>query len=152
MHFLLWTKGSYENTNFDTFKCSDENLQNSSCHFPKPPVSFSSNFAWLFSVLKYNSSVLLYTLHKRDQSNCKFLRLFSARIKFRQIFVIFETKDKFIFKFCTRLCYHETCFLHTFLAETLYTFSKSSLSKYKFGEIAPEQSKSEILHCGGILL
>ena len=28
-----------------------------------------------------------------------------------------------------------------FLAETLYTFSKSSLSKYKFGEIPPEQSK-----------
>ena len=34
MHFLLWTKGSHENTNFDTFKCSDENLPNSSCHFP----------------------------------------------------------------------------------------------------------------------
>ena len=30
---------------------------------------------------------------------------------------------------------------HFFLAETLYTFSKSSLSKYKFGEISPEQSK-----------
>ena len=34
MHFLLWTKGSHENTNFDTFKCSDENLPNSACHFP----------------------------------------------------------------------------------------------------------------------
>ena len=27
------------------------------------------------------------------------------------------------------------------LAEILYTFSKSNLSKYKFGEISPEQSK-----------
>ena len=28
-----------------------------------------------------------------------------------------------------------------FLAEILYTFSKSNLSKYKFGEMSPEQSK-----------
>ena len=34
-HFVLWTKGSHENTNFDIFKCSDENLLNSSCHFWK---------------------------------------------------------------------------------------------------------------------
>ena len=33
MHFLLWTKRSHESTNFDPFKCSDENLANSSCHF-----------------------------------------------------------------------------------------------------------------------
>ena len=31
MHFLLWTKGSHENINFDIFKCSDENLPN--CQF-----------------------------------------------------------------------------------------------------------------------
>ena len=35
IHFLLWTKGSHENTNFDIFKCSDENLLNSSCRFWK---------------------------------------------------------------------------------------------------------------------
>ena len=34
IHFLLWAKGSHENNNFDTFKCSDENFPNSSCHFP----------------------------------------------------------------------------------------------------------------------
>ena len=34
IHFLLWTKRSYESSNFDTCKCSGENLQNSSCHFP----------------------------------------------------------------------------------------------------------------------
>ena len=50
--------------------------------FSKPQVSLSSNFAWLFSVMKYNSTVLflgqtLYTSHKRDQSKFKF---FSARI------------------------------------------------------------------------
>ena len=35
IYFLLWTKGSHENTYFDIFKCSDENLINSSCHFRK---------------------------------------------------------------------------------------------------------------------
>ena len=35
MHFLLWTKESHQNPiNFDTFKCSGENLPNFSCHFP----------------------------------------------------------------------------------------------------------------------
>ena len=31
--FLLWTKGSHQSPNFDTFECSGENLSNSSCHF-----------------------------------------------------------------------------------------------------------------------
>ena len=34
MHFWLWTKVSHESPNFDSFKCSGENLQNSLCHFP----------------------------------------------------------------------------------------------------------------------
>ena len=34
IHFLLWTKGSHESPNFDTFECSVENLPNSSCNFP----------------------------------------------------------------------------------------------------------------------
>ena len=43
----------------------------------------------------------LYTLHKRDQSQCKCFRLFGAQIKIHQILVISETKNKFLFKFCT---------------------------------------------------
>ena len=58
MYFLLWTKRSQEYINFDTFRCSGENLPNSSCNFKKPQVSFISNFAWLFSVMKDNSSGL----------------------------------------------------------------------------------------------
>ena len=34
-HFILWIKGSHQSPNFDTFKCSGENLPNSSCHLPK---------------------------------------------------------------------------------------------------------------------
>ena len=33
IHFLLWTKESHQSPNFDIFKCSGENLPNSSCHF-----------------------------------------------------------------------------------------------------------------------
>ena len=33
INFLLWTKGSHQSANFDTFKCSGENLPNSSCQF-----------------------------------------------------------------------------------------------------------------------
>ena len=34
VHVLLWTKGSHQSPNFDTFECSGENLPNVSCHFP----------------------------------------------------------------------------------------------------------------------
>ena len=44
IHFLLWTKRSYQSSNFDTFKCSDENLQNSSCHFPSNKAVFLQIF------------------------------------------------------------------------------------------------------------
>ena len=47
----------------------------------------------------------------------------------------------FFLKFCITLEYHETWLLCTFLAEILHTFTKRSLSKYKFGEISPEQSE-----------
>ena len=33
IHFLLWTKKSHQSPNFDTFKCSGENLPKSSSHF-----------------------------------------------------------------------------------------------------------------------
>ena len=107
MHFLLWTKGSHENTNFDIFKCSDENLLNSSCHFPNHKSVFlqilhDSSVSWNMLLCTFLGQTL-YTLHKRDQSKCKFFRLFSAQIKIHQILVIFETKNKFLFKFCTTL-------------------------------------------------
>ena len=118
VYFLLWTKGSHENTHFAIFKCSDEILPNSSCHFP--------NHKSIFLQILHVSSVLfniflctflaqtLYTLHKRDQSKCKFFRRFSTWIKIHQILVIFETKNKFLFKFCVTLWYHEL--LHNFFS------------------------------------
>ena len=62
IHFLLWTKGSYESSNFDTFDFSGENFQNSSIQsISKQQVSFSSNFVSLFNVMKDYSSVLFFS-------------------------------------------------------------------------------------------
>ena len=33
INFQLWTKGSHQSPNFDTFECSGEDLPNSSCQF-----------------------------------------------------------------------------------------------------------------------
>ena len=55
IHFLLWTIGS-QSSNFDTFKCSGENLPNS-CHFPS------------------NKSVFLQILHHSSMS-CKITPLY----------------------------------------------------------------------------
>ena len=117
MYFLIWTKWSHENANFDTFKCFWWKLAKFMSFF-KPEVSFpqilhDSSVLWNITLL-YSLGQKLYTLHKRDQSKCKFFILFSARIKIYQTLVIFKTKNKIFFKFCTTLWHHETYFLHTF--------------------------------------
>ena len=106
MHFLLWTKVSLENTNADIFKVFWWKFAKFLMSFSKPQVSFSSNFdssvSWNMLLCTFLGQTL-YTLHKRDWSKCKLFRLFSAQIKIHEILVIFETKNKFLFKFCTTL-------------------------------------------------
>ena len=111
MHFLLWTKGSHENINFDVFKCSDENLPKCSCYFPNHKSVFLQilndfSVSWNIICNFFRSNVVYFA--QRDQSRCKCFRLFSAWIKIHQILVTCETKNKFLFKFCTTLWYHET--------------------------------------------
>ena len=83
MYFLLWTKGSHESSNFDTFKCSGKNLPNSSCHFPDHKSVFlrilhDSLVSSKIIPLYFFSWSFIY-LHERDQSKCKVLKLLSAR-------------------------------------------------------------------------
>ena len=82
---ILCTEGTSQSVNFLDFLVLGSKFTKF-LSFLKQKISFSSNFAPLFGIMRHISSIL-------------------------------------------------------FLAETLYTFSKSSLSKYKFGEISPEQSK-----------
>ena len=116
-------------------------FQTTSQFFFKFCTTLQCHERWLLCTLLGRT---LNSLHKRNQSKCKFLRLLSARVKINQILVIFET-NQFFFKFCITLQGHETYLLCTFLAEILYTFNKRSLSKYKFGEMLCESQKSTLM-------
>ena len=113
IHFLLWIKGSHQSLNFETFKCSDENLPNSSCHF-------STHKSFFFQILQHTplswktASLYFFSLNlicfgQSSPLNCKFLGLSSARVKIRQIsYVNFETTSQFLFKFFIIL----QCYIH----------------------------------------
>ena len=64
IHFQFWTKGSYQSSNFKTFDCSGENLQNS-CHFPSIKSVFlqildHSSMSWKTTSLYFFSSNNIY--------------------------------------------------------------------------------------------
>ena len=114
--------------------------------FSKPQVSFSSNFAWLFSVMKYNSSVLFYIKRcilctKGTSQSASFLDFLVLGSKFTKLLSFLKRTISFSSNFVPLFCTMRPISSILFSAETLCTFRKSSLSKYKFGEISPEQSK-----------
>ena len=133
-HFLLWTKGSHQCPNFDTFKWSSENLPNSPCHFPN------------------HKSVFLQTLHHSSVSwTITPLYFFSSNNKyFGQKETIFETFEcsgqtfsKSSCQFSNDKSIHLQIFyrssaswkitpLYFFLAQTIYTLFRRSPLKWKF--------------------
>ena len=69
IHFLLWAKGSHQNSNFDTFEFSGENLPNSSCHFSSNKSVFlqilhHSSMSWKITPLYFFSSNNIYFAQK----------------------------------------------------------------------------------------
>ena len=69
IHFLLWTKASYQSSHFDTFECSGENSQNSSCHFPGNKSVFlqilhHSSILWKITPLYFFISKNIYFAQK----------------------------------------------------------------------------------------
>ena len=73
--------------------------------FLEPRVNFSSNFASLFSDMRYNSSVNFYLnlfmLCMPYLIKVQFFRLSTACMKINQIpYVIFQARSQFSFKFC----------------------------------------------------
>ena len=69
IHFLLWAKGSYQSSNFYTFKCSAENLPNCLCHFPSNKSVFleillHSSMSWKITPLYFFSSNNTYFTQK----------------------------------------------------------------------------------------
>ena len=69
INFLLWAKGSHQNSNFDTFECSGEYMPNSSCHFPSNKLVFlqilyHSSLSWKITLLYFFSSNNTYFAQK----------------------------------------------------------------------------------------
>ena len=112
IHFLLWTIGSHQSSNSDTFKCSAENLPNSSCHFPSNKsvllqILHHSSTSWKITPLYFFISNI-HTLHKRSPLKWKSVRLLSAQVKICQIpYVNIETTSRFLSKFCIPLQFCE---------------------------------------------
>ena len=85
INFLLWTKGSYQSSSFDTFECSGENLQNSSCHFP------SNNSVFLQILHHFSMSWKITPLHFFSSKNTYFAQKEPIKAK---IFETFECSAK----------------------------------------------------------
>ena len=103
MHFLLPIIGSHQSPNFDTFKCSDENLLNSSCHFPNRKSVFlqilhDSSVSWKITPLYVFRSKVTYFVQKGNSSNST--SLFSimkhnSSVLFQLKFYILSTKGAY---------------------------------------------------------
>ena len=112
----------------------------------KRQVNSSSDFSSFFSVITYKSSVSLQLMHfllwtKGTNQSADFLDFLVLGSKLTKFLSFLRQNLNFSSNFAPLfdIMRHISSILS--LAEILYTFSKSNLSKYKFGEISPEQSK-----------
>ena len=103
MHSLLWIKGSYQSSNFDTFEWSGENSPNSSYHFSNHKSAFLQilhdfSVSWKITPLYFFSSNIIHFVQKNP---IKVLIVETiARAKICQIpQVNFETTSQFLFNF-----------------------------------------------------
>ena len=79
--FLLWIKGSHQNSNFEGFECSGEKYPCSSCQFPNHKSVFPQNFLILCTI---GANEIANFGHLRElRSNLiKFLSLLKQKIRF----------------------------------------------------------------------
>ena len=103
--------------------------------FLEPRVSFSLNFASLFSVMRHNFSVffLLFPFRQKEPIKVQIFGSLTARMKFNRIpYAILQAISQFSFEFCIALHCHDTQFLWNFLAETLNALDKMNPIKVQF--------------------
>ena len=111
--FLLCTKRSHQSPNFNTIKCSGENLPIFSSLFSNHKSVFLQNLhifsvSWQITRLYFCSSNNL-EFGQRSQLKHKVFRHSSAKVKIYQIpHVNFKTKSQFLFNFCIILHCHDT--------------------------------------------
>ena len=105
--FLLRTKGSHQSLNFDTSKCSGENLPNSSCHFWNHKPVFlqnlhNSSVSWKITPLYFCSSNIMYFGHKKPIKT--FLSVWVKNCEVPHVNL--KTASQFLFNLCIILhCY-----------------------------------------------
>ena len=110
------------------------------------PLQFFVSF---FSFIKDYSSLIflaqtIYTLLKRIPLKWKFLRFWSARVKFCQIpYSNFETTSRFLSNFFVFLQFHKRLFLCNFFSSNNIYFAQKEPVKMKIFEI--EECSGEIL-------
>ena len=113
MNFLLWTKGSHQFPNFDTFKCSGENLSISSCHFlnHKPvflQILHHFSVSCKITPLYFFRSNVIYFAEK-EPIKVQILQTFECSGHNSQNSCHFwNCQLVFFFKFCITLQCHET--------------------------------------------
>ena len=110
IHFLLWIKGSHQSPNFETFKCSGENLPNSSCHFPnhKPvflQILHDSSVSLKITPLYFFWSNVIYFAQK-GQITVQILENWKLRSKFTK-FLSFLKQIGFSSNFASSFQYRE---------------------------------------------
>ena len=130
MHFLLLTKGSHENINFDTFKCSDENFLMSVFL----QIWHDSLVSWYITPLYFFRSKVTYFAQKGPIKVTKFLSFLKQKISFSSNFApLFG------------IMRHISSKLYILLSKVAY--QSTNLVKLHLSS-----QKSEMLHCGGLLL
>ena len=101
IHFLLWTKGSHQSSNFDTSEYSGQNLPNSSCHFPINKSVFffqilhHSSMSWKITPLYFFSSNNIYFAQK-EPIKVKSFETFECSGQNLSNFLCQSWSDKFI--------------------------------------------------------
>ena len=146
IHFQFSTKGLYQSSNFDTFDCSGENLQNS-YHFPSIKSLFlqilhHSSMSWKITPLYFFSSNNIYFAQKEP-----------IKIK---IFETFECSGHILSNSLCQFWNNESIPLQilysssvswkitplTFLAQRTYTLLKRSPWKWKVWRLRSAQVKT----------
>ena len=119
IHFLLWIKGSPENSNFHILKSSAENLQDSQCHFWKNSsvilqIWHHSPVSWKITPLYFFSSNIIYFVQKQpikvqtfetfqcssqnsSNSLCQFWNVSQFLFKFSSFFSVITYNSSVIF-------------------------------------------------------
>ena len=111
IHFVPWTKGSHQSSNFDTFEHSAENLPNS-CHFPSNKLVFlqilhHSSKSWKITPLYFFSSNNIYFAQKEPIKVKIFKTIECSGQNLPILYVNFETTSRFLSEYCIPLQFNE---------------------------------------------